>query len=1111
MAPTAPLMSFDPTKITTASLMKNNPQAYSSQENPAVVQQRKKEIQVVSKGFTKYQTPQDIINATAKTASPTMSTWQPQAPLEAIKPMNVEIPKVEDVKQPMPQQVRDNLIASTSYVPPKIEWWQNFDVRWVLSQFGANVLKWDSPDILREKYPEFSYLDDEVFRSLGANIMQWDDLETIMSKYPELSQGQTPANIPSQAIKWAVASQGQNNKEWNDWLIPRFNNMSEGKDGSARKVIGWFLGNTIKSALNVWSDVANAALNPLDTAKGIGNAVLGTLINVWDFIGQDVFGNDQSLSEALQGTSIGDFVKQSDVTADQLGQMLKDRYGSWEAIQDTAYKDPVGMFSDALSIIGAGGWALKAGANAWKTSRFWQVAKVANAVDGFADDLVKVWAMDPYNVVQDGVMKWAKATAWYIGRGISNATKASLDWVKEWASGFSKEEVKGIQNNPYQAEYRDHAISLLDQEGKAPSNQELLRQPLGELGTQLLEKFDTYESSLSYAGEWYNKIQELDNVIDVTPAHSTIQWILDKYDIKVKSDWKLDFEDSPFIQAGDINAIQSIYDRAMWKSTTNVKWIINLRKAADSASKWDGRPTASTPVVKKIRQAIDDVAKDQVPQLRELDDMYSKQISEIKQLKEWIVYRQWDRIWQLRDNYQQIMKTLWGPNRDIMRERLLQIMPDIELRVDAINNLPKLVNKYTDTSKILKTAKTIWWGLTLWLLWWQAWGIAGWLGWLVAGAVWTYLLDWAINKLRKSTVERIFSEISPEAQQKLAQINAKMESKTLLMADEMKMINDIKQKLQTELAQQQADRNMKATNEIIKTPRLWYNPDPVNPMDVISPDGWIKPAGAVQSPGLSKWVKPNVIEIDYKAKKPGTSKWVRPVWEEQWITRDEWLAKNPNSDLARKVRAEAQAKLKQDTEASIKTKVQELRADQSLQEVGAFERVPNNAPSMWYVTQYGPLKGMEFDRWLQVYQVGDKWYKAHEVSIFKPKVAEKVVSSGPVLPKPVAEKLDKLKAYDKQWGRRSQYINDALRETWYESLDDLPIGKVETFYDAITKRKWDDEAMSKLDGLKNEDPLAKSENSDIMDSMKNRNLLQRALEADTKNPLDEQTKKEALE
>jgi hypothetical protein len=38
--------------------------------------------------------------------------------------------------------------------------------------------------------------------------------------------------------------------------------------------------------------------------------------------------------------------------------------------------------------------------------------------------------------------------------------------------------------------------------------------------------------------------------------------------------------------------------------------------------------------VKAIRAAVDDLAKEQVPQLKELDELYAQQVKELQQLKE---------------------------------------------------------------------------------------------------------------------------------------------------------------------------------------------------------------------------------------------------------------------------------------------------------------------------------------------------------------------------------------------------------------------------------------------------------------------------------------------
>lgn len=123
----------------------------------------------------------------------------------------------------------------------------------------------------------------------------------------------------------------------------------------------------------------------------------------------------------------------------------------------------------------------------------------------------------------------------------SNIVKKPAKILSELVSWFSEAEKKWIQNNPYMAEYWDSAVNSIDIEWKPPTTQELIRQPLQELWSSLLEKIETYESSLSYAWEWYNKIKQLNNAIDITPAHATISNILNKYDIKVNSKWDMEF------------------------------------------------------------------------------------------------------------------------------------------------------------------------------------------------------------------------------------------------------------------------------------------------------------------------------------------------------------------------------------------------------------------------------------------------------------------------------------------------------------------------------------------------------------------------------------------
>jgi hypothetical protein len=87
-----------------------------------------------------------------------------------------------------------------------------------------------------------------------------------------------------------------------------------------------------------------------------------------------------------------------------------------ENISRTAYEDPIGFLSDAMTIIWAGGSALKAGtmwSKAWILGKVWSVA----------DDMIKVGALDPANKVMQAnayVGKKILQTPWKVKNVLSN-------------------------------------------------------------------------------------------------------------------------------------------------------------------------------------------------------------------------------------------------------------------------------------------------------------------------------------------------------------------------------------------------------------------------------------------------------------------------------------------------------------------------------------------------------------------------------------------------------------------------------------------------------------------------------------------------------------------
>lgn len=113
------------------------------------------------------------------------------------------------------------------------------------------------------------------------------------------------------------------------------------------------------SAMNFAGDIAQTVMHPWDTAVSVKNLGQGVMEKLGIMSGKD-----------------------HEQYADAVGQMLKDRYGSWENIKKTLATDPVGMMADVSTVLtGGGSLAARAPGVAGK------IGKVAAKAGSFADPL----------------------------------------------------------------------------------------------------------------------------------------------------------------------------------------------------------------------------------------------------------------------------------------------------------------------------------------------------------------------------------------------------------------------------------------------------------------------------------------------------------------------------------------------------------------------------------------------------------------------------------------------------------------------------------------------------------------------------------------------------
>lgn len=138
---------------------------------------------------------------------------------------------------------------------------------------------------------------------------------------------------------------------------------SETSKPSENKSVGGFVKNIFKSGGELIKNTAQAVIHPVKTAHTLADTALGVV---------------EKVIPGRQG---------AETEADALGSFLKERYGSFDAIKETAYNDPVGFLLDASTVLGGGGAILKTAGTARKLEGVVRAGQVASDVSRVVDPL----------------------------------------------------------------------------------------------------------------------------------------------------------------------------------------------------------------------------------------------------------------------------------------------------------------------------------------------------------------------------------------------------------------------------------------------------------------------------------------------------------------------------------------------------------------------------------------------------------------------------------------------------------------------------------------------------------------------------------------------------
>ena len=256
---------------------------------------------------------------------------------------------------------------------------------------------------------------------------------------------------------------------------------------------------------------------------------------------------------------------------------------------------------------------------------------------------------------KEAVELWAK----WIWKTVSTLWK----WTAK-ASNFIWSQAFGINPSTIRTIIKDP--ELYTQVEKGIINSE-------ELLWQLWKKIDNKISNLWETGKEYQTIKKIANIdtpIDKIDNVLQERWIIIK-------DWKLDFTNTNMADTSDLNAIQKAYDIV---KQPNIN-IINTRWKLDDLINFESKTTSKwQSIVKSIRNAIDEKAKQEIPWLKELDETYSSTVKQLKSIKKDFL----NNDWTFKDNAISRISNLTKKWNEAKLARVQELIPWIEKNINAV-------------------------------------------------------------------------------------------------------------------------------------------------------------------------------------------------------------------------------------------------------------------------------------------------------------------------------------------------------------------------------------------------------------------------------------------
>ena len=561
------------------------------------------------------------------------------------------------------------------------------------------------------------------------------------------------------------------NAEWNDDIFWHFEATSYDDAGEwFWNKVGTFGLNTLKSAWNLGSDVVNVVANPFDTVNNLSKMVVWWLMNL------------TTLDDYLDPDGEW-WINSANQVADGLWDYLVERYWGWDNIKNTLYTDPVGVVSDVASVIewwaGIVKWATKAWA-VW-AAKVWlkNLSKNLDDVSRVSGNVSKVaHYADPFNEIME--WWWRVAKRWY-NKAAPKISDAVDSFV--WLDSKTK---KSIQSNPYTNSTWKDVENYINENWLPERSQEVSKSLISDLSDAVKEDLKKYVDQFNETWPLYRTLKNGNYSVDLTSMKQKLDSFLEEQWVKIWEWWYLDFTDTA-VTPTEASAIRRAYQWLTPNEAEPVSQYLRHRKGIDQLYNWEN--TKGTPwrdILKAMREMANDEAHAQIKPLESLDKLYAEQIWLINDATEWLVYRDKRKLWQYRDNFNQILKNMDTPNRARMKERLEKIIPWIEQKVEAINLMPKLIDNYYRPWKANK-----WLSSVSGMVWASIRGVP----WAL---IWAGIWYWAsklYDLIKSKRWNSVVSNLSEEWKANLANIEQSIKNNQKLSAEQAEYLSRISEEL----------------------------------------------------------------------------------------------------------------------------------------------------------------------------------------------------------------------------------------------------------------------------------------------------------------------------